>query len=102
MKKLIFIRNFIEFQPAAVVHYAGNGSATFNRNHKVNEELSFDRGNIQMSPVQMVPAADVIKKIEEADERKNVHPDEREENENYANEEPDKDEKDYKEGRQRV
>ena len=33
-----------------------------------------------MSPLQMIPAADVIKKIEEADKRKNVHPDEREEN----------------------
>ncbi|CAB3405478.1 unnamed protein product [Caenorhabditis bovis] len=57
--------------------------------------LMFDRGNIEHhAPLRILTGQEIAKRLAE---QENVHPQERNENDDYVNEKPDEHEQDYKE-----
>ncbi|CAI2336416.1 unnamed protein product [Caenorhabditis sp. 36 PRJEB53466] len=89
----------------AIEHYSQNETAHFNRNHKADEPLSFDRGNIQHHiPNKLLMGRQLAETIEEAKVRKleereqlEKHPQDRDVKDQEVNEQPNGDEQDYKE-----
>ncbi|CAD6190099.1 unnamed protein product [Caenorhabditis auriculariae] len=91
-----------------VPKYTQNETASFQRKHKAHDPLSFDRGNIQLqAPSRILSGQELVAKLKEEEEERRkkaeekeqleVHPQERDQKDDYVNEVANKEEKDYKE-----
>ncbi|VDK54914.1 unnamed protein product [Cylicostephanus goldi] len=93
----------IALQAVPIAHYTQNETAFFERKHKVGEALSFDRNQDEFKPPILLPPKDLVAKLAEKarhirkGEEADKHPDDREKTDEYVNELPDPNEKDYKE-----
>ncbi|EYC07908.1 hypothetical protein Y032_0068g197 [Ancylostoma ceylanicum] len=85
-----------------VAHYTQNETAFFERKHKAGDALAFNRNPEGFKPPTLLPAKELVAKLAERarhmrrGEEADKHPDDREKNDEYVNELPDPNEKDYK------
>ncbi|VDO83555.1 unnamed protein product [Heligmosomoides polygyrus] len=87
-----------------IAHYTQNESSFFERKHKANEALAFNRDQDAFKPPTLIPAKELVAKLTEkarhmrrGEEEADRHPDDRDNNDDYVNEVPNANEKDYKE-----
>lgn len=86
-----------------VADYTQNKTAYFDRKYKVGDTLAFDRDRTAFKPPTLLPAKELVGKLADKmkhliqGEETNLHPDDRQNNDDYMNNVPDVDEKDYKE-----
>ncbi|WKX95444.1 hypothetical protein Q1695_012137 [Nippostrongylus brasiliensis] len=86
-----------------VAHYTGNETAFFERKHKADSALAFNREPDAFQPPKLLPGKELVAKLAEkarnprrGEDDADKHPDDRDNNDNYVNEVPDLNEKDYK------
>ncbi|CAJ0558252.1 unnamed protein product, partial [Mesorhabditis spiculigera] len=77
-------------------YYVQNETVHFARNHKADAKLQFSRDQIHFEPAQIIPAHELVVKLKQRKEEQDVHPADRAAEDDYVNEKPDDNEKDYK------